>query len=391
MSSFVNLSNIWLVCLFILAFTAAAEKPAVLVCGADVVTVGDAWTKISLMRNEADTLLMQGKMDTFTAKTTAILVHLRFMETNAIMLIGRRQRILQRSLLSAESLTDEIMRLAQEGEARSLDERWTEMKAVLQLAAAQFPDEALMSTERFAHLLPPVKPILHIQMEPLTELQPGKPVRLKFQIVYIQDLRPVAGEDLLLTHGALLHAMICDESLTDYHHEHPEPTGKSGEWELTFVPRLNQPYRLWINAVPKETGREEFAMNQISLLSNPSAAAKKETVLAANAAELRAKMAWITESPPKAKAINRANLKILDAAGDAVTDLEDYMEAQAHIVGIHEDFRTLLHVHPENERDEVGGEIRFSFNPPQAGFYRLFVQIKRQGVFLTFPFGIQVK
>lgn len=390
MSYFVNLSNIWLVGWLALAFTAAAEGPAVMVCGADVVTVGDAWTKISLMQNEAEPLVAEGKTDAFAAKTTAILVHLRFMENNAIMVVGRRQKTLQRSLRSAESLKDEILRLAPEGEARALKERWTELKDVLKLAAAQFPDEALMSTERFAHLLPPVKPILHIQMEPLTELEPGQPLRLEFQMVHLKDLRPVTEADLLLTHGALLHAIICDQSLTDYHHEHPKATGKPGEWEMTFVPRFNQPYRLWINAVPKETGREEFAMNQISLPAIPGAVAEKQTALAVKTAGMNAQMTWITESPPKAKAINRASLKISEVEGQVITDLETYMEAQAHIVGIHEDFRTLLHVHPEGPRDDEGLDIRFSFNPPQTGFYKLFVQVKRQGIIQTFPLGIRV-
>ncbi len=390
MHYFTHLSNFWLVGFLALTHMVVAEGPAITVCGADVVTVGDAWAKITLLEEEVTRLLNHGKTDSIPEKMAAIFVHSRFMEENAIMVWGPRKKTLRRSLRATETLKDEIILRANMGEGESLQKTWGEMIHVLKLMAAQFPEEALISSERFAHLLPPVEPVLYVQLEPLSQVVPGKPLNIKFQMVHLNDVKPVAQEELLSTHGAWLHAIICDQSLTDYHHEHPVPTGNPGEWELTFIPRFNEPYRLWINAVPKQTGREEFAMNQISL---PAATRLPEKLpqLTSDAAGMKAKIVWLGEDTPQAKKLNRASLTISQPNGQAVTDLEMHMEAQAHLVGINEDFRTLLHIHPEKPTEGSPPEIRFTINPPRPGFYKLFVQVKRQGEIHTFPFGIQVK
>ena len=49
--------------------------------------------------------------------------------------------------------------------------------------------------------------------------------------------KPVAPEDLLVTHTRRLHLLLIDPSLTDYQHVHPGPTRTPGEWAFAFTPR----------------------------------------------------------------------------------------------------------------------------------------------------------
>lgn len=371
----------------------ADPPPPPVICGSDVVTVGDAWQKILRARLETQTLLDAGDMRALPSKLSFILLHLRFMQQNAIMVFGREKNFIDRAVVSALALQELTVTEADQNDVTATRTHWAEFEQVLQFAARQFPEESLMSAEQFAHLLPPQEPVLHIQLEPLPEMPVGKPVHLRFQMVRQKDLSPVGKDDVITMHGAPLHALICDAGLTDYHHEHPVPTGNPGEWELTFTPRSNQYYRLWINAVPKETGREEFPVNSIT--SPPPAISSIPPVWRANdnaeEAGLKMRLEWSSASPPKYRTRNEALLHIRDQENKPVTDLETYMGAEAHLVAIHQDCFTLLHMHPEKEREGAGAPLRFAVTPRMPGFYRLFVQVKRQGKIQTLPLGFTVQ
>ncbi|MEO5722015.1 MAG: hypothetical protein ABIR71_11155 [Chthoniobacterales bacterium] len=43
------------------------------------------------------------------------------------------------------------------------------------------------------------------------------------------DGQPVTLEGLIVAHTQKIHLLIVDETLTDYHHEHPTPTNKPGD------------------------------------------------------------------------------------------------------------------------------------------------------------------
>lgn len=371
---------------------AASPAPPPVVCGSDVVTVGDAWQKILRARQETQALLDAGNLKDLPPKLGFILLHLRFMQQNAIMVFGREKNFMDRAIVASLTLQGLTASVAGEKDVDATRKHWAELEQVLQFTAKQFPEEALMSAEQFAHLLPPQEPVLHIQMESLPEMPVGKTVRLKFQMVRQKDLSPVGKDDIITMHGAPLHALICDASLTDYHHEHPVPTDKPGEWELTFTPRSDQYYRLWINAVPKETGREEFPVNSIT--SPPATSSSVSPVWAPKDTceqdGLKMRLEWSAGTPPKYRNRNEALLYIQNHEGKPVTDLETYMGAEAHLVAIHQDCFTILHMHPEKER-EAGAPLRFAATPRMPGFHRLFVQVKRQGNVQTLPLGFTVE
>lgn len=367
------------------------------VCGPEIVTIGDAWEKVQLQLKEASQLIQNNTTIQLPQKLAAISAHLRFMQKGAIMIYGKQRDQLNKALSIIDDLRAEMSAASLATPSSNLTEAWHEWQATIQFIAVQFPDEALIPSVSFAHLLPPAMPMLHIQWQPLETLIPNQPVRIVFQLVRQKDLSPVGPKEIISTHGAALHALICDAKLTDYHHHHPTPTGKPGEWQFTFTPKFNGAYRFWINTVPKETGREEFPVNTLSLADPrifPEPPIFKPT-LTAETANLRAKITWNEGELPENKRPISGTLSLSDSRGNPIQNLQPIMSVFAHIVGIAEDLHTILHVHPEGgfaEEGQRGGPvIPFTLRPTISGFHRVFIQVKHDDQIETLEFGFPVK
>lgn len=306
------------------------------VCGPEISTVGDAWEVIQNKLREAGSDAKDSSTAKIPQHCAAILAHLRFIRAGAIMIHGKQRTNLHRSCVSAEHLLATISTNALGGQADGVVEPLRELETVVKFLGTQLPDESLIPSPRFALLIPPIPPETHIQLEPVQSLSPGKQSRVVFQMVYSKDLAPIGPDEVVFTHGARLHALVCDRTLTDFQHLHPKPTGKSGEWAFDFTPGLSTPYRIWINLVPRRTGREEFAMNNISPPFDyaPLADEFRHPANVARTPSLRGEISFGEGAAPRVNALMRGTLRLEDAAGSAVHDLELYMGAFAHLVAI---------------------------------------------------------
>lgn len=80
--------------------------------------------------------------------------------------------------------------------------------------------------------------------------------------------------------------------------------------------------------------------------------------------------------------------RIEDAAsGSAVTDLEPYLGAAAHLLIVPADLTEAIHGHPDDDR-----RPGLTFRPiiPRPGRYKLWLQFQRSGVLTTVPFVLEV-
>ena len=87
--------------------------------------------------------------------------------------------------------------------------------------------------------------------------------------------------------------------------------------------------------------------------------------------------------------------RVTQADGSGFTQLEPVMGAFLHLVGFHESRTTALHVHPGTSRtpgskDRGGPDLYFRLFAPWPGFFRLFVQVQRDGVQQFASFGLNV-
>ena len=215
--------------------------------------------------------------------------------------------------------------------------------------------------------------------------------------LYLRTLlgEPVLPTDLREVHTQKIHLLIIDESLSDYHHEHPEVGKTSGEYNFSFTPKKPGPYQVWADVQPYLTGIQEYAPAKISAPANGEALSDQAEKLTASVGGLRYKLSFAA-LPIKAGEPVTGKVRILREDGTPVTELEPVMEAFAHLVAFHADGKTVLHMHPKGMRrltsnDRGGPELEFQFYGPKPGFYRLFVQTQMKGQQNFAPFGIIVQ
>ena len=201
----------------------------------------------------------------------------------------------------------------------------------------------------------------------------------------------VGPGQLQTVHEQKLHVLIVDPSLADYSHVHPAPLEKNGDWQFTFTPKHDRPYRLWLDATPVG-GKQAYKM----LTLNEAAArvpVDKRLAMQAQAGDLAATLSF--DAPPRAGAMAAGRIE-LTRGGKPMTALEPVMGAYAHIVGIGEDWTSIAHVHPMGPEphapeDRGGPTLRFHLEPKQAGYLALHLQVRVDGQDVYLPFGIEVQ
>ncbi len=102
--------------------------------------------------------------------------------------------------------------------------------------------------------------------------------------------------------------------------------------------------------------------------------------------------------------------RVEDGAGQPASDLELYMGMPGHAIFVRRDRRVFAHVHPSGSAPMAAIEIAmpasqshahpgtglpatvsFPYGFPEAGDYRIFVQVKRSGRVLTGAFDAHVE
>jgi hypothetical protein len=206
---------------------------------------------------------------------------------------------------------------------------------------------------------------------------------------------PIQLFELREVHTKKIHLLIIDESLTDYHHEHPVPAEAPGEYRFTFTPRKPGPYRAWADVQPLLTGVQEYAKTDIVAPgSAPGEPMEKAFPRVGEHEGLKYELTLASETIKAGEPV-AAHVKVTGADGKPFTGLEPLMGAFAHLVGFHEDRKTILHMHPIETRkleaaDRGGPDLDFRIYTDTPGYYRLFFQVQIGGMSKFIPFGIDV-
>ena len=224
----------------------------------------------------------------------------------------------------------------------------------------------------------------------------GRASDVKIRLTRKKDGVPITLDDLRVVHTEPIHLLIIDESLSDYHHEHPRPTEVPGEYLFHFTPRKPGAYRIFADVVPRLSRTQEYAVCDLPGAAPGEPFADRAVTTSGQAGDLRCGLHWAGD-PAKLRAKEPVAVvaEITDAAGQPFNQLEPVMGAYAHIVGFYEDRQTVLHIHPEGfepqQPTERGGpEFKFRFYAPKPGFIRLYVQVQVAGGQRFAPFGVVV-
>lgn len=230
-------------------------------------------------------------------------------------------------------------------------------------------------------------------------LSVGEASAVKVKFTRKKDGAPVTPEDLLVVHTERIHLLIVDESLGDYHHEHPRPTGVPGEYAFTLTPRRSGPYRVFADIVPMASNVQEYATCDLpSARGQGTPISEKAGTTSSTVDGLRYDLAWKTGAAPmRVKTPVNAMITLTGAAdGKPFTQLEPIMGTFAHLVAFHEDHQTVIHIHPygaepRTPEDRGGPIFAFRFYAPKPGYYRLYAQVQIGGVSRFAPFGLNVE
>ncbi|HSU66059.1 MAG TPA: hypothetical protein VLJ39_04275, partial [Tepidisphaeraceae bacterium] len=208
--------------------------------------------------------------------------------------------------------------------------------------------------------------------------------------------QPVTRDDLLVVHTQPIHLLIVDKTLTDYHHEHPRPTGTPGEYEFTFTPKRSGPYRIWADVVPGWSSLQEYLITDVPSEHPGDAIEDRSSTTRCTIDGINYELTWFTNGKPlRVGEAVWGRVQITGPGGSPFVGLEPIMGTFAHIVGFNEDYKTVLHIHPMGNdptkpTDRGGPALQFRFYPPAAGYTRLYCQVNIGGESKFPSFGVNV-
>lgn len=213
--------------------------------------------------------------------------------------------------------------------------------------------------------------------------------------------KPVAPEDLLVTHTRRLHLLLVDPTLADYQHVHPVPARRVGEWEFACTPRRAGMYRVFADFTPAATGRGLYASVDLEVgpVAGAPVATGGETApdwRPAGGVEREGHRFRLTSAPQPVRAARPIDLRfaVERPDGEAVR-LEPVMGAWAHLVAFDLARSGFAHLHPMEgdllkPPDARNPVLNFKLTIPRAGRYVIWAQVNLAGREEFVPFALEV-
>jgi hypothetical protein len=212
--------------------------------------------------------------------------------------------------------------------------------------------------------------------------------------------KPVAPEDLLVTHTRKLHLLIVDPTLADYQHVHPEPGAQRGTWTFAFTPRLGGTYRVFADFTPAATARGLYASTDLPVDAAAGAALRAEGRSVKSLPQLTAerdghRFTLTLGQPPRAGQPIDLRFAIVRDDGKPVA-MQPVMGAFAHLVAFDDARSGFAHLHPTQADlllppDALHPALDFKLTIPRAGHYVIWAQVNLAGKETFVPFEFEVK
>jgi hypothetical protein len=216
--------------------------------------------------------------------------------------------------------------------------------------------------------------------------------------------KPVAPEDLIVTHTRRLHLLIVDPSLTDYQHVHPEPGRAAGEWAFSFTPQRAGAYRVFADFTPAATGRGLYAHVDLNVTGEATEVGPSGTAVAKANAEDSTTVAMerdgvvfsLSPGGKGARAAQPIDLRFaLRRTDGGNISLQPVMGAFAHLVAFDQARSGFAHLHPAETDllrtpDSRNPVLNFKLTIPRAGHYVVWAQVNIDGRETFVPFDLAV-
>ena len=201
---------------------------------------------------------------------------------------------------------------------------------------------------------------------------------------------PDTGRDVAMfaeAHERLLHLFIIGRDLQFFAHEHPERTARGFELTTALPPGA---YMVIADFIPGG-GAPQMVHRAIvtpGYRVTPFApAAPLEADLSEKLREGMRIALRVEAVLGRPEAVLRFHFSEAET-GAPVSDLQPYLGAAGHVLIVSPDLTNSVHAHPDVDGSGPDFDVHAVF--PQAGTFKLWVQVQRGGKVLSAPFTVQI-
>jgi YHS domain-containing protein len=233
-----------------------------------------------------------------------------------------------------------------------------------------------------------------VELLHLTEdAKAGEPLRLHLAIKDGKTGEVVKEFDE--AHTKLFHLIVVSKDLGWFIHEHPEQQA-DGTFTLDWTFPAGGDYLVFADVAPKDKGSQ--VISTPLHLKGPSATWGKKLIPTKgpqNDGGIVADFIPLEKKIPVGRT-TVLSFKLRDEkTGKPITDLEPYLDAQGHLMIIHQDGGTFVHSHPAEDKEAEAlakkGDVRFTARFPRPGTYKAWAQFQRGGKISTIAFVFKVE
>lgn len=196
-------------------------------------------------------------------------------------------------------------------------------------------------------------------------------------------------------HTKLFHLIVVSKDLGWFIHEHPHQQA-DGTFTLDWTFPAGGDYLVFADVAPKDKGSQ--VISTPLRLKGPAATWSKKLIPTKGPQK---DGGIVADFVPLEKKIPVGKTTVLsfklrdERTGKPVTDLEPYLDAQGHLMIIHEDGGTFVHSHPAEDKEAEAlakkGDVRFTARFPRPGLYKAWAQFQRGGKIATVAFVFEVE
>lgn len=241
--------------------------------------------------------------------------------------------------------------------------------------------------------------------------QSGRSELIKFTIT---DETGKVLKEFALDHTKLMHFILVRKDLQDFQHVHPDFNKDTGEFTIPVTFPENGNYRLFADFTPAsgQMGPDGSYLSVTSYhdvtigaqTSNTSQAVVPDTQETKTVGSYQ--LTYKTSQPIQAGSPVTITIHVTKN-GQAVTNMDEYLGAQAHGILLMKDSLDFAHLHSTGKADEANGaamshatmgistskgpDIIFTYTFPGSGIYKLFTQFQHEGKVITSDYIFNVK